>query len=414
MRKVIFLFSSLLISFLFFVSWNNKAYAENCPLSIDRTTPFPLDFNEDIVIKGNCFTSGKTYTILGYPSKIDPSPGEYFKYSIDTRQYSDPNSITARLNLTKPTFYPIGSLNPGPWIIKVCTQDVLPQCGETGRIVGTININVSAVSAVSAPTPTPIPSNLPKVAMFPSRCKYQSDESLELTLSDLLPKTTYRWWWWQPGIFQGGDIAARAFTTYQQNGTVAKATIEGKETQPTGSRTLCVDVEGFGVARCIPGSQNSATLQFTFGPPPVDGSACVTTAAGGQVPQNIPTPTPIIPTPICAKGAITPIKESVNSTNVIGYTCSAVDTGLGIDIKTNPEDLVKSVFGIILSLSGGIALILIIISGYQLIFSQGNPEQVKAAQEQLTSAVVGLLFIIFSLVILQIIGADILKIPGFK
>ena len=45
--------------------------------------------------------------------------------------------------------------------------------------------------------------------------------------------------------------------------------------------------------------------------------------------------------------------------------------------------------------------------------SQGNPEAVKAATEQLTSAIIGLLFIILSFVILEIIGVDILKIPGF-
>ena len=45
--------------------------------------------------------------------------------------------------------------------------------------------------------------------------------------------------------------------------------------------------------------------------------------------------------------------------------------------------------------------------------SQGNPEQVKGAREQLTAAIIGLLFIIFSLVILQVIGFNILRIPGF-
>lgn len=84
------------------------------------------------------------------------------------------------------------------------------------------------------------------------------------------------------------------------------------------------------------------------------------------------------------------------------------------DISTNPEAFVGKVFAILLSLSGGIALILIIISGYRLMTSQGNPEKVQAAREQLTSAIIGLLFIIFSLAILQIIGVDILRIPGLK
>lgn len=88
-------------------------------------------------------------------------------------------------------------------------------------------------------------------------------------------------------------------------------------------------------------------------------------------------------------------------------------TAIG-DISTDPVSFVKSVFGILLSLSGGIALVLIIISGYSYMTSEGNPEKVQGAKETLTSAIVGLLFIIFSLVILQIIGVDVLQLPGFK
>lgn len=83
------------------------------------------------------------------------------------------------------------------------------------------------------------------------------------------------------------------------------------------------------------------------------------------------------------------------------------------DIQTDPTGFIKSIFGIILSLAGGIAIILIMIAGYRLMSSQGNPEKVQTAREQLTSAIVGLLFIIFSVTILQIIGVDILHIPGF-
>lgn len=89
------------------------------------------------------------------------------------------------------------------------------------------------------------------------------------------------------------------------------------------------------------------------------------------------------------------------------------DTALG-EISTDPASFIKSIFGILLSLAGGVALLLIIISGYRLMTSQGNPEKVQAAREQLTSAIVGLLFIIFSLAILTIIGVDILRIPGFR
>lgn len=94
------------------------------------------------------------------------------------------------------------------------------------------------------------------------------------------------------------------------------------------------------------------------------------------------------------------------------YAPQQVNTAIG-PIDTNPTGFVKSIFSLLLGISGGIALILIIISGYRLMASRGNPEQVQGAREMLTSAIVGLLFIILSFVILQIIGVNILHIPGF-
>lgn len=121
--------------------------------------------------------------------------------------------------------------------------------------------------------------------------------------------------------------------------------------------------------------------------------------SGGGLTSNGNPQNPAPPGP-CANGAN------------VGGKCTVVDTALG-PIGTDPASLIESLFGIILSLSGGIALLLIIVSGYRLMTSQGNPEGIKNAREQLTSAVVGLLFIIFAIVILQIIGVNILHIPGF-
>ncbi len=46
-------------------------------------------------------------------------------------------------------------------------------------------------------------------------------------------------------------------------------------------------------------------------------------------------------------------------------------------------------------------------------FSQGNPEQVQVAREELTAAIVGLLFIVLSLILIQFIGLDVLRLPTF-
>ncbi len=88
-------------------------------------------------------------------------------------------------------------------------------------------------------------------------------------------------------------------------------------------------------------------------------------------------------------------------------------TAIGAIDVLNGTAFVTILFRIILSLSGGLALALIIYSGFSMTMSQGNAEKVKGAQETLTSAIIGLVFIIISIAILQIIGVDVLQLPGF-
>ncbi len=66
-------------------------------------------------------------------------------------------------------------------------------------------------------------------------------------------------------------------------------------------------------------------------------------------------------------------------------------------------------FGI--GFGGMIALLCIIYSAFMLQTSQGSAERIKKAQENLTSCIMGLMLIIFSVFILRVIGIDILKIP---
>lgn len=67
-----------------------------------------------------------------------------------------------------------------------------------------------------------------------------------------------------------------------------------------------------------------------------------------------------------------------------------------------------------IGLAGVITMLCIIYSAFVLQTSGGNPEKIKKAKERLTACIVGLLLIIFSVFILQIIGVDILQIPGFS
>lgn len=145
--------------------------------------------------------------------------------------------------------------------------------------------------------------------------------------------------------------------------------------------------------------EKACSAGFTICTPGSTGAGCGPSASTGAVFQWAVQPAaPKID--ICAPGTTN------GKTN---FTCN---TALN-KIETEPTRLIGKLFGILLSLSGGIALLLIIYSGYQLMMAQGNPEKIQGAKETLTSAIVGLLFIIFSVVILQIIGVEILRIPGF-
>ena len=92
--------------------------------------------------------------------------------------------------------------------------------------------------------------------------------------------------------------------------------------------------------------------------------------------------------------------------------CKVVKTAIG-DIPTDPLGFIMRIFSIVLSIAGVGAIIIIIFSGYRMMLSRGNPEAIKSAREALTSAVVGLVFIVFSLVLLSVIAGNVLKIPGF-
>ena len=82
-------------------------------------------------------------------------------------------------------------------------------------------------------------------------------------------------------------------------------------------------------------------------------------------------------------------------------------------IPSNPNDVIKVIITIGLALGGGVVLVMILAGSFMLSVSQGDPNKTKEAKEIITSAIIGLLFVIFSVTILQFIGVEILHIPGF-
>lgn len=74
----------------------------------------------------------------------------------------------------------------------------------------------------------------------------------------------------------------------------------------------------------------------------------------------------------------------------------------------------KYIFGTGVGIAGGIAFLYFIYGSFLILTSSGNPEKIEEARQIITSAISGLLLIIFSVFLLHVIGVDILKLPGFN
>lgn len=90
---------------------------------------------------------------------------------------------------------------------------------------------------------------------------------------------------------------------------------------------------------------------------------------------------------------------------------NSIYTGIGCIPLNTQKFITNFLLSIGIGLGGVVALMCIIYSAFMIQTSAGNPERLKKAQENLTSCILGLMMIIFSIFILRIIGFDILRIP---
>lgn len=90
-----------------------------------------------------------------------------------------------------------------------------------------------------------------------------------------------------------------------------------------------------------------------------------------------------------------------------------VDTAIGCVPTDNLANFITYVLKFAFLASGGIILLMGISTGYTLVTSQGNPEKLAGAKENLVALFSGLILIVFSMVLLQAIGADVLGLPSF-
>lgn len=80
----------------------------------------------------------------------------------------------------------------------------------------------------------------------------------------------------------------------------------------------------------------------------------------------------------------------------------------------DPIGFVQKFYGYGIGMVAGLAVLVLIIGGYTILTSQGDPHRLNLGKSWIIYAIVGLLLAIFGYVFFQVIAIDILKIPGFK
>lgn len=83
-------------------------------------------------------------------------------------------------------------------------------------------------------------------------------------------------------------------------------------------------------------------------------------------------------------------------------------------IPTGPEKFIQWLLNNAINIVGGLAFLMILFGSFKVATSSGNPESLNEGKEIIFAALAGLLFIVFSVILLKIIGHDILQIPGFQ
>lgn len=98
-----------------------------------------------------------------------------------------------------------------------------------------------------------------------------------------------------------------------------------------------------------------------------------------------------------------------------GGSCpdNAIDTAIGCVPVEDTNQFMGWVLGWAVGVGGGIAFLLIVYASFMIMTSSGDPTRLKAGQELLTSALSGLIMLIFSVFILKFIGVDILKLDSW-
>jgi hypothetical protein len=117
------------------------------------------------------------------------------------------------------------------------------------------------------------------------------------------------------------------------------------------------------------------------------------------------------------QGQIKALPGSPANTSKLGSLVCDSETGISTEIGCihigNQNAFLSDILKWAVGVGAGIAFMLMLYAGFMIMTAQGNPDRLKAGQELLTSAIAGLILLVFSVFILKFIGVDILGLNNF-
>lgn len=96
-----------------------------------------------------------------------------------------------------------------------------------------------------------------------------------------------------------------------------------------------------------------------------------------------------------------------------GCAVNEIQTDFGC-WPNDPDGFVQAFYNVGLAFVAGIAILAIIVGGYTIMTSQGNPEKLNVGKSWIFYAIVGLLLAVFGYVFIQVVVVDVLRVPGFS
>lgn len=117
--------------------------------------------------------------------------------------------------------------------------------------------------------------------------------------------------------------------------------------------------------------------------------------------NSTPTPTPTT-NPSGTSGVICDTSNGYELT--AGGLCVPTSPfSSGVASKKNLSDLVSEVLKILLTLSGIVAVIILVIGGFQYMTARGNAEQAEKGRQTLINAIIGLVIIVLAYTIVNVV-----------